>query len=291
MASKHGRENAAANAVVLQLAVLTGSAVRGWLYDDNSRDCMHDFTITTDADTIALEVTTIADGARVGRDHRWERAAPEGWVEVSGLSGCWLAYHEGAVEGDTAVAALQAQVPVLEELGVEDLRTGRWQEHAFAPAAHRPPEWEASRALCGAGFTSLSRVTDAGPELLTDHSGQVFVSRSFGVERPADRNLPAALVTDQLHGDHLSDVQKLLAAVDVTARHLWLWIELTEGFAMLRSFEAEGLPDAGVEVDGLDAVWLGRSPTPEMVSGYVWRRGHGWSSFSVARDESDLDHR
>lgn len=288
MASKRERENAAANAVVTQLAALTGGTAHGCLHDDNSRDRMHDFTITSGADTIALEVTTIADGDRVGRDHRWNRTAPDDWIDVPGLAGCWLAHHEGVVEADTAVGALRDHLAALESLGVEQLHTAQWQEHAFAPAAMRPPEWDQARALNAAGFTILSRVADASPELLNDHAGHVCVIRGFDFSRPADRDLPAVLVTEQLEGGHRSDVDKLLAATNVTARHLWLWVELTEGFAMLRSFETEGLPKTGIDIDGIDGVWLGRSPSVDTVAGHVWLRGRGWSAFSSPRDGSDL---
>ncbi|MCD4533553.1 hypothetical protein LRP67_05615 [Nocardioides sp. cx-169] len=288
MASKRERENAAANAVVQQLTALTGGAVRGCLHDDNSRDHMHDFTITTEADTIALEVTTIADGKRVGRDHRWNRATLDDWVDVPGLTGCWLAHHAGVIEADTAIDALQTHLPALETLGIEQIHTPRWQQHAFAPASLRPPEWEAARALDGAGFSILSRVTDATAALLDEHGGQVWVARGFAFSRPADRNLPATLVSEELREDHLSDVHKLLAADNVTSRHLWLWVELTEGFAMLRSFETQGLPEVGVDIDGIDGVWLGRSPAAGSVAGYVWLRQHGWSEFSGTRNESDL---
>lgn len=287
--SNRERENAAANAVVEQLAVLTGTAFRGCKRDDGSRDRMYDFTITSDAHTIALEVTTIADGARVGRDHRWNRAAPDDWVEIPGLVGCWIAHHEGDVEADTAITALKVHLPALEALGASQVVTAQWQEHAFAPVAQRPPDWGHARALNGAGFSILSRVPNPSQAPLDDHGGQAFLGRGFEVSRPVDRNLPVTLLSEELREDQLSDVQKLRAAEDVTARHLWLWVELTEGFAILRSFETEGLPQADIDIEGIDGVWLGRSPSPDTVSGYVWLRGQGWSAFSVSRDGTDLD--
>ena len=58
---------------------------------------------------------------------------------------------------------------------------------------------------------------------------------------------------------------------------------------MLRTFETEGLPDVGVDIDGIDGVWIGRSPAAGCVAGYVWLRQHGWSrEFSVTRNESEL---
>jgi hypothetical protein len=54
---------------------------------------------------------------------------------------------------------------------------------------------------------------------------------------------------------------------------------------VLRSFDAEGLPDVDLPVDGIDGVWLGRSPAPAIVGGYVWLRGSGWSQFVASRNE------
>ena len=51
---------------------------------------------------------------------------------------------------DTAIAALPAHHPALQKLGIAQIHTPQWQEHAFAPASLRPPEWEAARALDGA---------------------------------------------------------------------------------------------------------------------------------------------
>lgn len=288
MASRRERENAAANAVVYQLSTISGAALIGCIYDDGSRDRMHDFTITGEGHAIALEVTTIADGARVGREHRWNRAAPEGWAIIPGLTGCWIAHHEGVTEADEAVAALRAGLPALEALGIDDVTTARWQDHLLAAPATRPPEWDHLRALNAAGFTILSRVTDASVELLAEHGGQASISRGFGFNRPADRNFPITVITDELGGAHSSDVRKLREAQHVTARHLWMWVEITEGLAMLRSFESEGLPDEDIDIDGIDGIWLGTSPTDNVVAGYVWISGRGWCKFSAPRDETDL---
>ncbi|WP_235736032.1 hypothetical protein [Nocardioides alcanivorans] len=288
MTRKRSRENAAANAVVELLGTITGTAMRGCMYDDGSQDRMHDFTITSEVHKIALEISTIADGDRVGRDHRWNRAAADGWLEIEGLTGCWIAHHEGDVEADTAIAAMRGHLPPLESLGVDSIRTAQWQEHAFEPPSMRPPEWQHVRALNGAGLSIVDRINDASEALLDEHRGQVFVGRGFEVSRPADRNLPVALLTEELRGDHSSDVRKLRTARDVTERHLWLWVELTEGFAMLRSFETEGLPEVDLDIEGIDGVWLGRSPAVDAVTGYVWLRGQGWRPFSAARDERNL---
>lgn len=36
------------------------------------------------------------------------------------------------------------------------------------------------------------------------------------------------------------------------ARHIWMWVELAEGFAMIRSFDEEGPPAVDLDVQGLD---------------------------------------
>lgn len=284
--TKRARENAAANAVVEVLGAMNDVELRGCLYDDGSRDRMHDFTITCGTHKIALEVTTMANGARVGRDFRWKREAPDDWAEVPGLVGCWLAFHEGEVEGTTAIAALRTHLPVLEALERENIITATWQEYAFTPATVRPPEWEHLRALNGAGFLTLSRIDSS--QLLDEHGGHACIVRGFASTRPADPNLPVAILAGELRGDHASDVHKLLAAPAVDERHLWLWVELVEGFAMLRSFETEGLPTNDLNLDGIDGVWLGRGPAAETIAGVVWLRGAGWRKFSARRNELDL---
>lgn len=132
-----------------------------------------------------------------------------------------------------------------------------------------------------------SRVTETSAALLNEHCGEVQVVRGRGVSRPADRNFPVEVINEQLRapGLHRSDVKKLLAVDDATARHLWMWVELTEGLAMIRSFEVEGLPDLDLEVEGIEGVWLGQNPARNVVAGYLWLRESGWSEFSAARNE------
>ena len=99
MSSKDARENAWGNAVAARLGATIGIHMTARKWDDGSRDGMHDFYLEGEGCKVALEVTTLADGQRVGRDVRWSREAPGGWVEVDGLTGCWTAAHEGAVRG------------------------------------------------------------------------------------------------------------------------------------------------------------------------------------------------
>ncbi|WP_153395345.1 hypothetical protein [Ornithinicoccus halotolerans] len=279
------RENAAANAVAEHLTAVLGSAVKPRKWDDGSAPAMHDFYIEGGIHKIALEVTTLADGERVGRDIRWEREAPEGRVKVAGLSGCWVALHDGDAEAGDVIATIRAQLPRLQALGLTRLDTRAWQEHALAPSILRPAWYEASRALNLMGVIEVSSVTDASQALLDEYGGEVHVARGFGTTRPIDRNFPVGVIHEQLRDPrhHASDVEKLLAVSDATAKHLWMWVELTEGFAIIRSLE-ESLPDVDVDAEGIDGVWLGRSPTPSILAGYVWLRGAGWGAFSTARN-------
>jgi hypothetical protein len=285
--AKETRENAAANAVAAHLTTVAGVAMRVRRWDDGSLPGMHDFFIEGGAQTIALEVTTLADGERVGRDVRWSRETRGGWVEVAGLSGCWLASHEGNAEAVDVVLAIKAHVPMLESLGQESFDNRTWQSHLFAPTSARPPEYDALRALYGAGVRDISRISDASEALLREHGGQVQVIRGFGVSRPLDRNFPVTFIRAQLRDPelHRSDVAKLARVEGETARHLWMWVETTEGLAMIRSFETEGLPDADLAGEGIDGIWLGRGPAPNVVAGHVWLRESGWGEFSSTRDE------
>jgi hypothetical protein len=284
MSNKSKRENAAANAVASHLATTLGTALTAHLWDDGSRDAMHDFYLEGNDFRIALEVTTIADGRRVGRDIRWSDEVPNGWLEVDGLVGCWTAYHEGDFEASDVVREVRTHLPSIEGLGLAQIETRSWQADVFAPESRRPSSYAAFRALDSVGIVRASRVADA---LMSDHGGAVHIFRGFGTERPLDRNFPVTVINEQLREPslHRSDVQKLLAVDDVSARHLWLWVELGEGLAMIRSFETEGLPDVDLNVEGIDGVWLGRGPSPNIVAGYLWLRGLGWSEFSGTRDE------
>lgn len=129
MSSKDSRENAAANAVVTHLAVVLGVVMTARRWDDGSKDRMHDFYVEGDGRKIALEVTTIADGQRVGRDVRWSREAPDGWVKIDGLAGCWIVHHEGDAEAVDVVRAIRANLPRLEALGVLQVDAKSWQQH------------------------------------------------------------------------------------------------------------------------------------------------------------------
>src|SRR4051794_27754193 len=133
MSSKARRENAAANAVASHLAAALGIGLRARKWDDGSRSGMHDFYLDGDDLRLALEVTTIADGQRVGREIRWSAEAPEGWVGVDGLVGCWTAYHEGDSEASDVVREIRAHLPTIEALGLIDVETRSWQQDFFAP--------------------------------------------------------------------------------------------------------------------------------------------------------------
>lgn len=294
---KTSRENAAANAVAARLTVVLDIALTVRKWDDGTKDAMHDFYIEGDGHKVALEVTTIADGRRVGRVIRWEQEAPGGWTRVEGLSGCWTVYHEGDVEASDVVGALQAHLPQLEALGLLNVDPRSWQQHMFALESPRPVEYKYLRALNLVGISSASCVVEASAALPNEHGGEVQVVRGWGASRPSDRNVPVEFINEQLRpeefingqlrapGPRRSDVKKLLAVDDATARHLWMWVEPAEGFSMIRSFEVEGMPDLDLEVEGIEGVWLGMSPAKSVVAGSVWLRGFGWSDFSAARNE------
>lgn len=276
--------------MVDHLTGVLGIAMKARKWDDGSRNGMHDFYVEGGAQKIALEVTTLANGARVGRDFRWAHEVPDGHLKVEGLRGCWVAHHEGDAEALDVIPTVRAHLPRLEALGLTQVDTRAWQRHAFSPDDRRPVGYEQWRALNLVGILQVSCIVDASQALLDEHGGEVHLVRGFGVARPAERNFPVTVIREQLREPdlHRSDVTKLLAVHDATARHLWMWIEPTEGFAMIRSFESEGSPDVSLDGEGLDGVWLGRSPGPSLVAGHAWLRGLGWSAFSTTRNEADV---
>lgn len=271
------REAVAANAVVASLSDQFGWVLTTVKWDDGSADRMHDFNLEGDGHRIALEVSTIADGQRVGRDVRWDRKAPHQLIPVAGLEGVWTASAASEAEVDDVVAAVTEHVPALAALGHASVDTRTWQNHAFTPADDRPPHFVHLVGLSRAGVTDVSKIVNPSEELITELGGRVHVLRSHGHTRPADRNYPVNFLNEQL-GDpdlHASDVAKL-AAADGTARHLWLWVEWHEGSPILRSFDVEGLPTDDIDSVGLDGLWLGWGASSERVAGAYWLRGRGW---------------
>lgn len=156
---KNSRENAAANAVAAHLTVVLDIAMTARRWDDGTENAMHDFYIEGDGRKVALEVTTIADGCRVGRDIRWERVAPGGSIKVEGLSGCWILGHQGDVEASDVIQAIQDHLPQLEALGVLRVDARSWQQHMFAPESLRPVDYEHLRALNLVGIVQADCVT------------------------------------------------------------------------------------------------------------------------------------
>lgn len=286
MATKEQRENVAANSVVGHLQALLGLNLAASKWDDGTADGMHDFFVEGPGHRIALEVSTIADGDRVGRDMRWAHKAPGGLVRVPKALGCWMAGVEPEHEVEPIAEALRSAIPELERLGVTGADTRAWHGRWLTSQDPWPDEHVYLRELHRVGVTDVRRVADAREETLREFGGTVQVLRVSGFTRPADQNFPVTMIHRELTDPdlHASDVTKLRSA-DATARHLWLWMD-EEAMAMKRSFEAEGLPDADVEVEGVDGVWLGFGPAKNVVGAYVWLRGHGWNSFTVPRDET-----
>ena len=271
----------AANAVANSLNALHGVALTPTKWDDGSADRMHDFNLESGDARIALEISTIADGMRVGRDFRWDSKVPDQLVPVGGLEGVWLATVEADAEADDVVPVISDHVPRLVSLGATSVETRRWQDHAFTPPDRRPPEFESMLALSRVGVSQVGRIQDASAETLRDFGGKVQVLRAHGHTRPADRNYPVSFLNEQLARSdlHASDVAKLKAASDATQRHLWLWVEMHEGMPILRSFDAEGLPTADIDCETLDGLWLGWGASDDYVAGVSWVRGSGWRRF------------
>jgi hypothetical protein len=287
------RENAAANAVAHHLSKVMDVPFAAGRWDDGSASGMHDFYIGGPGHKIALEVSTIANSRRVGRDFRWSREMPEGWLSVPDLQGCWFALHQGGAEARDVREAVESSLARLESFGFTRVDTRQWQQHAFEPDEIRPAGFQEMRALHAVGITQASRISDASDALLEAHAGEAHIARAFGSDRPMDRNFPVTVVNQELRDPNLheSDVRKLAGVVDASARHLWLWVEIVEGLGMIRSFETEGLPDESPDVDGLDGIWLGRSPSDDIVAGQAWIRGSGWTAFTASRDEQVPDWR
>lgn len=281
--NKLERENVAANAVASVLNRQFGWAVAPSKWDDGSADRMHDFYLESDDAKIALEVSTIADGNRVGRDFRWDAKVPDQLIAVDGLEGVWLAMVESSAEADDVVRVISTHMPALASLAATTIDTLRWQDHWFTASNRRPAEFEPMLALHQAGVSNVSRIENPSAAALLDLGGKVQVLRAHGHTRPADRNFPVAFLNEQLTDAdlHASDVAKLRSVSDATHRHLWLWVEPHEGMPILRSFDAEGLPTEDIDCGSLDGLWLGSGSFDERVAGVYWLRGSGWRDFET----------
>lgn len=280
---KQERENVAANAVADVLTALLGLAFTPSKWDDGTVARMHDFYLNSSTDRIALEVSTIADGTRVGRDIRWDRQAPDQLIPIDGLAGAvWLATVEDEAEAADVVRVLSNHLPTLAALGATSVETRRWQEHWLTTPDHRPAEFEPMLALNRVGVSAVSQIGNASAETLRDLGGKVQVLRAHGHTRPANPNYPVTVLNDQLANPdlHASDVAKLNAVSDATQRHLWLWVEIHEGLPIRRSFDAEGLPTDDIDCETLDGLWLGWGAADDQVAGVYWARGSGWHHFT-----------
>lgn len=279
---KTARENVAANAVSAWLNGQFGWDLTPSKWDDGSANRMHDFYLDDGGHRVALEVSTIADGQRVGRDVRWDRRSPDQLIPVANLDGVWLASVKSESEVEVVITAITTHVPTVAALGLTSVDTRAWQNHWFTPPDQRPPLFAPLVALSKAGVSDVSRVENPSHETLRDFGGTVQVLRGHGHTRPADRNYPVAFVNEQLADPalHASDVAKLADAA-ATARHFWLWVEWHEGMPIMRSLDAEGLPTDDIGCATLDGLWLGWGVSAERVAGACWLRGSGWHRFET----------
>lgn len=285
---KRERENVAANAVVEFLYAQLGLSVTASLWDDGSTQGMHDFYLDGDGHRMALEVSTIADGNRVGRDIRWDSKVPEQLISIGGLDGAWLATVETEAEADDVVPVVTTHVPALASLGFTRVDTRKWQNYWFTPPESRPPEFEPLLALSKVGVSDVSKIENPSADTLRDFGGKVQVLRTHGHTRPAERNFPVTFLNNQLSDPqlHASDVAKLETA-EATARHLWLWVEWHEGSSILRSFEVEGLPSDDIDCTALDGLWLGCGASNEQVAVVCWLRDQGWHRHNAKMSFAD----
>lgn len=283
-------ENVAANVVHAQLGSDLGQPLTACQWDDGSADGMHDFYVTGDDVRIALEITTLADGDRVGRNVRWDREGPtdSAWLPIEGLDGVWLVAPDDDAEASTVLPALHAHMPNLSrsDVGPGMIDTRRWYDYAQSPpAVQRAQGTQELRALNAARITFVSRIPDPSDELLAKHNGEVQIGRGFETFRKPDRNHPVRVIDEHLAGKYRSDVDKLGRALDATARHLWFWLEFQEELPLRTSFEREGLPDADPSTAGIDGLWLALEKQPGPISGWYWVRDRGWGEFNCERDD------
>lgn len=241
----------------------------------------HDFDIVTEEATTAVEVSTLADHRTIGAFAGWIKMAPDGMLEVSGLTRGWLLMVDATGSSKATAAGVRAWLADLESRQEFSVDTQSWQRHFFEPVGQRPANIETLRSMAAAGIT-------LGAALETVPAGQVHIAIGDGgyTYDPTDRGIVPRFVSEQLAGAHRSDVDKLGGAT-ADARILFLWLDAQSFFTIVRSLD-QGQPVGDLtDLGYLNEVWIGRHFRDDAVTVYRWRRNEGWTRHDVPPIQSE----
>lgn len=249
----------------------------GWTVDPHdiagAPSSTHDFDLVSGSTRVAVEVSTVADTLTMGHPMRWDKSFPDGASIVVGPAKGWIITARAGGDPRRLKRSLGGWLASLEALGISGAQTVRWQSHAFESAALRPPEFETLRQLDAVGV----EIVTVAPELPAGTISILRIDTEF-VWNAADEELFSEFVSDELQGNHLSDVAKVLAAT-ADRRAVFLWLHATSHFDMIRRLDNGMLGGSVYGAEDIDEVWIGRRMTNGQVLAYRWTDLDGWVSF------------
>lgn len=251
----------------------------GWIVEprdiEGAPPRTHDFDLVSQSARVAVEISTIADTLTMGHPARWEKAFPDGAATVVGLAKGWIIVARSGGDPRRLKRNLEAWLSRLEALGIDGAQTVRWQSYAFDLPALRPPEFETLRELEDVGVD----IVTAAPELPAGAISIVRIDSEF-VWNVADAERFSAFVSDELQGDHFSDVAKVVAA-SADRRAVFFWLHATSHFDMIRRLDNGLLEGPVYGAEDIDEVWVGRQLTNGQVLAYRWTDADGWTTFAI----------
>ncbi|MFB8190370.1 hypothetical protein ACFC14_13665 [Microbacterium sp. NPDC055988] len=115
----------------------------------------HDFELTNGSQTVAVEVSMIAEEAILRDSASWSRHVPDLSVTLDGLSHGWIVVASTRGHARRTTLGLKTWLRELEKLGLRAIRTERWQDQMFTPATGRPPEFLTLHAMASVGSFRL----------------------------------------------------------------------------------------------------------------------------------------
>lgn len=257
--------------------VMLGVYGDGWTVDPQdiagAPSSMHDFDLVSGSARVAVEVSTVADTLTMGHPMRWDRSFPAGASVVVGPAKGWIVTARAGGDPRQLKRRLGGWLASLEALGISGTQTVRWQSHAFESAMLRPPEFETLRQLDAVGV----EIVTVAPELPAGKISILRIDTEF-VWNVADEERFSEFVSDELQGNHLSDVAKVLAAT-ADRRAVFLWLHATSHFDMVRRLDHGILGGSVYGAEDIDEVWIGRQMTNGRVLAYRWTDLDGWVGF------------
>ncbi|WP_441976981.1 hypothetical protein [Microbacterium sp. 2MCAF23] len=236
----------------------------------------HDFDLTDGLTTVAVEVSTIADGAVVGDSAGWSQHFPDAAWNIDGLDQGWVITVQASGNARKTKQLLGAWLTDLESRNEHAVWSDSWQQHAFTPQGHCPPGFATLHGMASVGVTSAHVEASLPAGVCT----LLIVDDGF-TWSPSDDDYISDFVSEQLAGPHASDVEKVGRAT-ADRRAVFLWLHAQSHFDVVRRLDNDLFGGTLTGTGPLDEVWIGRHFVDESVSLWVWRASGGWAQFHLA---------